>query len=247
MSRALAVIAGVGPGISLSVAKSFASTYDLVLISRSQNSVDNLKSQITAGLSGSSPDPKIYTFAGDVTSVSSMSDLKSQLQSLNQPVNVAIYNVSSSFVRKPFLETDPAYFETAFKGSPYGAVLFSQTLLPFLLENTGKSDKNPTIIFTGATASFKSNAQMSTFSSGKFALRAIVHSLSKEFAPQGVHVATVNIDGVVDTPRTASYLTNVKDAKMKPEHIAHIYWDVHNQPRSTWSTEFDIRPFMEKW
>lgn len=88
---------------------------------------------------------------------------------------------------------------------------------------------------------------MSVFASAKYSLRALVHSLAREFAPQNVHVATINIDGVVDTPKVKEYLNEMEDLKLKPEDIAQVYWDLHAQGRSAWTTELDVRPWQEKW
>jgi len=87
-----------------------------------------------------------------------------------------------------------------------GAFLFSQAALPLLLKGRDNSTYPPTLIFTGATASVKSNAQMSSFSTGKYALRSLSQSLGKEFGPQGVHVSHAIIDGVIDIPRTKEWL-----------------------------------------
>lgn len=85
-----------------------------------------------------------------------------------------------------------------------GAFLFSQAVLPLLLKTAkdASSDFPPTLIFTGATASVKSNALMSAFSTGKYAKRALAQSIAREFAPKGVHVAHAIIDGIIDIPRT---------------------------------------------
>jgi len=102
----------------------------------------------------------------------------------------------------------------------FGSFHFSQQSLPYLLRATNE-DHAPTLIFTGATASVKSNAQMASFSTGKWALRALSHSLAKEFGPQGVHVAHAVIDGVIDIPRTKAYMKDAgPDAKISPDAIA---------------------------
>jgi len=152
-------------------------------------------------------------------------------------------------VRVPFLESTPEMYETAFKSGVYGGVLFSQAILPLLLKNVGNGPYSPTLIFTGATASYKANAQMAVFSTGKFALRSLAQSLSREFAPKGVHVSHVNIDGVVDAPKSKTFVINgnVEDGKLKPEDVAEAYWNLHTQPRSAWAWEFDLRPWVEKW
>jgi len=103
------------------------------------------------------------------------------------------------------------------------------------------------LIFTGATASIKGSANCSSFATGKFALRALAQSLGREFGPQGVHVAHAIIDGVIDIERTKGYVFDKPDAKISSAAIADSYWYLHTQPRTTFTNELDIRPYVEKW
>lgn len=182
----------------------------------------------------------------------------------------AIFNASGKFVRKPFLELSPSDFATGYAVSGHGAFLFSQSTLPLLLRSVDQSPQHPpTLIFTGATASLKGGAQMSSFAAGKFALRALAQSLGREFGPKGVHVAHAIIDGVIDIPRTKEWLQGAgPDAKISADavsmrwergllrrlltfvgggQIADAYWFLHTQHRSCFTNEIDIRPFVEKW
>ncbi|KAK7204407.1 oxidoreductase [Myxozyma melibiosi] len=262
--KALAIVAGFGPGISHAVARRFAHAYDLVLLGRSldtlpatpvgsssvpSSSSDAVKSIFADPVLATLPSPPtISCFKADVTDASSISAAFTQIKALQQPVAVAFYNVSSPFQRAPFLETNPDSYLTSFKGSTYGAVLYAQQALPLLLAHANSSPElSPTLLFTGATASYKSNAQMSPFSSAKFGLRALVQSLAHEFAPQRVHVATVNIDAVVDLPKVSGYLNEQEDMKLKPEDVAETYWGLHAQRKSAWTWEVDVRPWTESW
>jgi short-subunit dehydrogenase len=78
------------------------------------------------------------------------------------------------------------------------------------------------LIITGATASLRGSAQLSTFASGKFALRATGQSLAREFGPKGIHVAHVIVDGVIDIPRTKGMTINggVEDSKINPDAVS---------------------------
>ena len=46
-----------------------------------------------------------------------------------------------------------------------------------------------TLIFTGATASIRGNVFTSAFAAGKFGIRALSQSLSKEFGHENIHVS----------------------------------------------------------
>ena len=131
-----------------------------------------------------------------------------------------------------------------------GALFFSQATLPLLLKNAEDQSPEypPTLIFTGATASIKANAQMSTFAAPKWALRAMSTSLAKEFAPKGVHVVHGIIDGVIDIPKSQDMLKDLPlDARVGPADIAETYWNLHTQSRRGFTNEVDIRPMLEKW
>lgn len=103
-----------------------------------------------------------------------------------------------------------------------GFFLFAQASLPLLLESVPDSPHPPSLIITGATASLRGSATMSSFASGKFALRATGQSLAREFGPKGVHVAHAIIDGVIDIPRTKDWPVNggVDDGKISSDAVS---------------------------
>ena len=59
-----------------------------------------------------------------------------------------------------------------------------------------------------------------SLSLGKAALRALVELLDEQYAPAGVHVATVTPGGPFD-----------------PDLIAAHFWRLHTQPRDAWQRE----------
>lgn len=141
-------------------------------------------------------------------------------------MQAAIFNASGGFARKPFLELQEQEFTQSLGVSATGGFLFSQATIPFLLKGVQqKSQHPPSLIFTGATASVKSSALMSSFSTGKWALRALSQSLAKEFGPQGVHVSHAIIDGVINIPRTSEWLKDLgPEAKLSAEGVCiHDY------------------------
>ena len=153
-----------------------------------------------------------------------------------------------------FKQTPPKLTQTLFERIPSkGAFLLSHHSLPLLLAHVQPSAPSgtthpPTLIFTGPTASIKSNAQMSSFSTHKFALRALAISLAKEFGPQGVHVAHAVIDGVIDIEYTRGWIEGLPaEASIDSEEIAEVYWGLHTQGRRGWANEVDLRPMLEKW
>ena len=76
--------------------------------------------------------------------------------------------------------------------------------------------------------------------------------MARELGPKGIHVAHVVIDGAIDTQFVAevwpeAYAKKEQDGILNPEHIAENYLMLHNQPRTAWTFELDLRPWMESW
>ena len=195
-SKLIAIVAGVGPGTGASVARKFSQTYPVVLLARTPESFSSLAEEINkAG-------GKAIGIATDVSSSSSLSSAAAAIKKEfgdDVAAAAAIFNASGAFMRKPFLEIPVETFEKSLGVSGMGGVLFSQTFLPLLLKGVERgSEHPPSLIFTGATASVKSNAQMASFSTGKWALRALSQSLAREFGPQGVSRPSLFLSIVVD-------------------------------------------------
>jgi NAD(P)-dependent dehydrogenase (short-subunit alcohol dehydrogenase family) len=264
-SKLVAIIAGVGSGTGSSVARKFANAYPVVLLARKPENFESLAKEINS--SGGKA-------LGISTDVSDASSLKNAVDAIKKEFGndvgaaAAIFNASGPFLRKPFLEIPPEVFEQSLAVSATGGILFSQSFLPLLLNGVKQGSENPpSLIFTGATASVKSNAQMASFATGKWALRALSQSLAKEFGPQGVHVAHAIIDGVIDIPRTKEWLKDMPpEAKLSADgvsarcfevrwreiadlcyQIANDYWWLHTQPKTNFTWEIDLRPAIERW
>ncbi|KAK5033499.1 hypothetical protein LTS07_003803 [Exophiala sideris] len=264
--KAWAVVAGVGPGTGASVARRFAKQYSVALLARNPSNYEPLVKEIE---SAGGKAVGISTDCADGKSVkSAFEQLKKEMG--GAPLAAAIYNVGGRFIRKPFLELNEEEFESGWEANGYvslhlqagcclmkssadklfrrGGFHFSQAVLPLLLEALkGSPEHPPTLIFTSATAAMKGSALCSSFATGKFAMRALAQSLAREFGPKGVHVSHAIIDGVIDIERTKHYQFDHPDAKIKPEAIADSYWYLHTQPRTCFTNELDIRPYIEKW
>jgi NAD(P)-dependent dehydrogenase (short-subunit alcohol dehydrogenase family) len=219
VSKLIAIVAGVGPGTGASVARKFSKTYPVVLLARKPENFESLAAEINS--SGGKA-------IGISTDVSDVSSLKNAVDTIKKEFGndvgaaAAIFNASGPFMRKPFLEIPPDVFQSSLAVSATGGILFSQSFLPLLLNGVKQNSEHPpSLIFTGATASVKSNAQMASFSTGKWALRALSQSLAREFGPQGVHVAHAIIDGVIDIPRTREWLKDMPpEAKLSADGVS---------------------------
>jgi len=244
-SNFFSIVAGVGAGTGRSVALKFAKTYPVALLARNPANYESIVEEIKA--SGG----HAIGISTDVSSPTSVANAFGEIQKefKGKKLAAAIYNVGGGFVRKPFLEMTLAEYEGGYKSNGTGFFLFAQATLPLLLDAVSDSPHPPSLIITGATASLRGSATMSSFASGKFALRATGQSLAREFGPKGVHVAHAIIDGVIDIPRTTSWPVNggAPDGKISSDAIADSYWYLHTQPRSHFTQEMDCRPYVEKF
>jgi NAD(P)-dependent dehydrogenase (short-subunit alcohol dehydrogenase family) len=154
--------------------------------------------------------------------------------------DLVVYNASAR-ARGPFLDLVPAEVAQAIMVSAFGGFLVAQQAARRMLPN-----RHGAILFTGASASVKGYAQSAPFAMGKFGLRGLAQSLARELSPQGVHVAHFVIDGGIrSAARTEP--ADRPDSMLDPDAIALSYWNVLQQPRSAWSWEVELRPWVEKF
>ena len=112
-----------------------------------------------------------------------------------------------------------------------------------MLERGGGS-----IIVTGNTAAWRGKANFAGFAPTKAAQRILAQSMARSLGPQGIHVAYVVIDAVIDLPWTRQRNPDAPDDFfIKPDAIADTVWHLTQQDRLGWTFEVDLRPFAERW
>jgi NAD(P)-dependent dehydrogenase (short-subunit alcohol dehydrogenase family) len=154
--------------------------------------------------------------------------------------DVVIYNASGR-VRGAFVDLVPSDVAHAIAVSAFGGFLVAQQAVKRMLPN-----RHGAILFTGASASVKGYPQSAPFAMGKFALRGLAQSMARELSPQGIHVAHFVIDGGIRSPARTEPAEK-PDSMLDPDAIASNYWNVLQQPRSAWTWEMELRPWVEKF
>lgn len=101
-------------------------------------------------------------------------------------------------------------------------------------------------------ASIRGGPNQAAFASAKHGLRAVSRSFARELGPQGIHVAHVVMDGPIKgkfaSERVSHYDARLaRDEVLLPDDIGRFYVELHNQPRSAWVYQADLRPWTEKW
>jgi NAD(P)-dependent dehydrogenase (short-subunit alcohol dehydrogenase family) len=160
------------------------------------------------------------------------------------PLEVVVFNIGAN-VRFPVTETTARAFRKVWEMACFGGFLTGREAAKRML-----SRGHGTIVFTGATASVRGGTGFAAFAAAKHGLRALAQSMARELGPQGIHVAHTVIDGAIDTPWIAEnfperHALKDRDGILNPDDIAEAYWQLHRQPRSAWTHELDLRPWME--
>ena len=238
MSQAqVAVIMGAGVGLGASIARRFAQEgFSVGLMARKSETLATIQTQITqmGGVALALPT--------DVTDQVSLANAFDQVRAQLGSPTVLVYN-AALFSHTGLLELTPEQFESAWKVNCLGAFLGAQHVLPDML-----AQQRGTLLFTGATASLRGSAGFAGMAVGKFGLRALTQSLAREFGPQGIHVAHIIIDGMIDTAWVRSMVPDKADHTfLLPDAIAETYWQLHQQNSSAWTLELDLRPAVEKF
>jgi NAD(P)-dependent dehydrogenase (short-subunit alcohol dehydrogenase family) len=226
----IALIVGAGSGLSASLARLFAREgVRVALAARHPDKIAALCSETGA-----------QAFACDATEPAEVERLFAAVESSLGVPDVVVYNASLR-VAGPFIELKPTEVAASMTASAFGAFLVAQQAVRrMLLRGQGA------VLFTGASASIKGYPQSAPFAMGKFALRGLAQSMARELSPQGIHVAHFVIDGGIRNPgRTEP--ADRPDSMLDPDAIAQTYWDVLRQDRSAWTSEVELRPWVERF
>ncbi|MDD4915524.1 MAG: SDR family NAD(P)-dependent oxidoreductase [Methylococcales bacterium] len=237
----MALVLGVGPvqGLGAALARRFAAEGLPVFIAgRSQSRLAAVAAVINA--EGGVAEPVV----ADATVENDVQRLFRTVTAGGRTLEIAAYNVDSN-IAAPLLDTDAETFTTLWRQNSLGAFLFGREAVRHMLPQ-----QRGTLFFTGATGSLRARPPFTAFAAAKAGVRALAQGMAREFGPQGIHVAHVVIDGVIDGERAHSRFpqfveTKGRDGLLQPAAIAETYWQLHRQHPSAWSHEIDLRPYKE--
>ena len=228
--REIALIVGAGSGLSASLTRLFSREGMRVAIA----------ARNPANLAALSAETGAQSFACDAVDPDQVARLFDDVESRLGMPDVVVYNASGR-LRGSLIELVPAEVEHALRVSAFGGFLVAQQAARRMLPKGSGA-----ILFTGASASVKGYPQSAPFAMGKFALRGLAQSMARELAPQGIHVAHLVIDGGIRNPgRTEA--PDKPDSMLNPDAIAETYLHVLRQPRSAWTWEIELRPWVESF
>ena len=233
MSKPLCAVVGVGEGNGAALARAFARTgMAVALLAR--------RTDFTRDLARELSDARPY--ACDVSDPSSVAHAFATIRiEMGDPATL-VYNAGSGIwgdVESITLDN----FEAAWRVNAYGALAASREVIPAM-----KAVGSGTIIFIGATASRRGGPRTAAFAPAKAAQRSLAESMARSLWTQGIHVALIVIDAVVDLPGTRRNMPDKPDSFfLKPDDMAATAVWLAQQPPSAWTFEVDVRPFGENW
>ncbi len=233
MTQPVCAITGVGPGNGLALARRFAAAgYRVALLARNEQRLQEHAAEIEGA----------DAYPCDVGAADQVTKTFTAIESDLGPVDTLLYNAGAAvFGNIDRIDVDD--FTSAWRTNALGLFHCARAVVPGMREAGGGN-----IVVTGATASKKGGADFAGFAAAKAAQHSLAQSLARQLGPEGIHVAIAIIDGVIDIPRTRKMMPDRPDeAFLQPDAIAETIYQITRQPRSAWTFELDLRPFVESW
>ncbi|MET8272084.1 MULTISPECIES: SDR family oxidoreductase [unclassified Streptomyces] len=215
MALGTAVIVGVGPGLGLAIARTFANAgHPVAMLARDKARLDTY----AAGLATTGQDVRGYVAdAADPDNLRAA--LHSAITELGAP-DVLVYNVGVLRKDSPIGGDDQDWANvTAI--NVLGARVAANAVLPELRDGRGS------LLFTGGGYALSPSKEHASLSVGKAALRAYVQVLHDQLAGTGVHATSVTITRDIGGG----------EARFDPAVLAQAYLELHNQPEAEWQHE----------
>jgi NAD(P)-dependent dehydrogenase (short-subunit alcohol dehydrogenase family) len=237
----VALVIGAGDATGGAIARRFAREgFTACVTRRDAGKLAPLVAQIKADGGKARP------FGSDARKEEQMMALVESIERDVGPIEVAVFNIGAN-VRFPIRATTARVYFKVWEMGCFAGFLMGREVAKVMVPR-----RRGTILFTGATASVRGSSGFSAFSGAKHGLRALAQSMARELGPLGIHVAHPIIDGAIDTEfiRTLfpeRYALKDRDGILNPDAIAETYWHLHCQPRSAWTHEMDLRPWIETW
>jgi NAD(P)-dependent dehydrogenase (short-subunit alcohol dehydrogenase family) len=233
----VAIAVGVGPGLGAALVRRFAQGgHGVAMIARSRAFMDGLSAEVNAA------GGRTLAVTADVGDAEQIARAFDTVRAKLGAPEVLLYNAGSGNWGT-ITEITAQQYEDSWRTNAYGAFLCAKQAVPDMI-----AKRRGVMLFTGATAGIKAGPKSAAFGPAKFAVRGLAQSLARDLGPRGIHVAYVNVDGIIDIPHIRARMSSLKDEDLlKPDAIAEAYWYLANQDPSAWSQELDVRPFKEKF
>jgi len=231
----VALVTGAGRGIGRDIAQRLAQEgYACGLIARTQSQLEE-----TADLIRKAGGKALVT----PTDVSKREQVLAAVDKVEKelgPISVLINN-AGAYLKKPLTEITEEDFDFQLKVNTYGPFFCTQAVVGKMVERGGG-----TIIFLLGSETRGGPAQYSAYTASKVAQRAIAESVAYEFMHLGVHAASLDVDGAVDSPRVREAMPGTDPSHfVSPDAICGEIVHLINQPKSSWTFQVDLRSYVQ--
>jgi NAD(P)-dependent dehydrogenase (short-subunit alcohol dehydrogenase family) len=238
-----ALIVGAGDATGGAIARAFAAEGLTACVNRRATNADKLE---VLAQSIRHAGHGARAFPGDAREEDEVVAMVETIEREVGPIEVAVFNIGAN-VNFAITETTARVYRKVWEMACFGGFLMGREAARVMAPR-GRG----TIIFTGATASLRGGSGYAAFAGAKAALRMLAQSMARELGPKNIHVAHSIIDGPIDTDFIASRVPDIddmraRDAVLSPDAIAQAYVMLHNQHRSAWTHELDLRPWTESF
>lgn len=233
MASRVCVVTGVGPGNGVAFSRRFATEgFQVAMLARSADRLREFEQSI----------PGTTGYATDVGDAEAVRETFARIRSDLGPTDVLLHNAGNATFGD-FLNVTTEQLEVTWRVNTLGLFLCGREAVADMLPK-GRG----AIVVTGATASLRGAAPFAAFAPAKAAQRSLAQAMARSLGPQGIHVAYVIVDGVIDMPTARQFFADRPDEFfLKPDRIADTVFHLTTQDRSAWTFEVDVRPFSEKW
>jgi NADP-dependent 3-hydroxy acid dehydrogenase YdfG len=247
--KPICLVLGAGAGIGGTVAKKFAKEgFHSCLCRRSdQKGLDQLVSDIEQ--EGGSATGYLINAIED----NALEELILKIEQDIGPIEVLVYNLGAQTGMKLLNETSLKEFEWGWRMADLGLFRVAKVLMPIM------EDRNAgTFLVTSATAAMRGNKNQHSHAAAMGGRRLLCQTLNAEFAPKGIHIVHIVVDGMVDAPDTLGKMLGEElfqqlretkgmehDGLILPTSVADTYYYLSQQHRSAWTHEIDIRAFSD--
>jgi NAD(P)-dependent dehydrogenase (short-subunit alcohol dehydrogenase family) len=244
------LVMGAGAGIGGNVGKRFAKGgYHAVLCRRSnEQGLERLVQEIEAVGGAASG------FLLNAAEANSIEERVAAIEKDIGPIEVVVFNLGAQIGDRPLADTSYKAFEMGWRLATFALFRLASAVLPHM-----EARGHGTLLVTSATAAVRGNAGQHSHAAAMGGRRMLCQTLNAEFAPKGIHVAHILIDGSVDAPDTLGRMLGAErfqqlretrglehDGLILPEKVAETYFHIAGQHRSTWTHEIDLRAFSDR-
>lgn len=243
-SNSAIVIAGGSRGLGREIGlEAFKRGFSIALLARGQKDLEAAQTEIMASVKGN--DKKVSIHSVDLTDPYAVQVAIENIKKVHGGIRTLVNNAGTWMGRKAFGELNAKDIQQSLDLNFFSAFHAAKAVVK---DRAQGSKEELSIINVGATASVKGFKGVAPFCVAKGALRTLSQSMARELGPEGIHVAHLVIDGLIDNERTRGINPSTpKEKFINMRSIADSILHVALQERSCWTFEWDLRPYNENW